>query len=241
MEFRSQTGGVVPVEIRRRRGTRRLKISLGLENQIVASVPLRVSDREVARFIEKQSVWLERQLERTPESLELSEWFGANASLSASGDCFAVEVEPGWSRRSEYRFGAGGSVVILRPSGGTEASLRRLVHNFASDALQCRVAYQAKRLGLEYASLSVRDQSSRWGSCSQRRGLSLNWRLVLLEPELEDYVILHELAHLTEMNHGPRFWALLGEYDPSYRAHEAALSAVSAAVMRVGRGGMGNG
>ena len=65
--------------------------------------------------------------------------------------------------------------------------------------------------------------------------MSLNWRLILLPPELQDYVILHELAHLTEMNHSARFWALLERYDPQRAEHEAALDALSARLMRVGR------
>ena len=97
------------------------------------------------------------------------------------------------------------------------------------------MAYHAKRLGLHYRVLSVRDQSSRWGSCSAGRGISLNWRLVLLRPELQDYVILHELAHLTEMNHGKVFWALLDQYDPDRIRHERAIDKVSAELMRVAR------
>jgi predicted metal-dependent hydrolase len=97
------------------------------------------------------------------------------------------------------------------------------------------VAYHAKRFGLSYSVLSVRDQSSRWGSCSARRGISLNWRLILLQPELQDYIILHELAHLTEMNHGKGFWALLDIYDPNRITHEANIDKTSAELMRVAR------
>jgi len=81
----------------------------------------------------------------------------------------------------------------------------------------------------------VRDQATRWASCSARGAISLNWRLVLILPELQDSIMLHELAHLTEMNHSSRFWALLDQYDPNRRAHEAALNAITAEVMRVGR------
>lgn len=239
MNFRSEDGRFVPIEIRRRKGTRRLKLTLGLENQIVASAPLRTSDAEVLRFVEKQTRWLNQQLGKAPPAIGLEAWLQQTPQLSASGDLFFVRIEDGWRGRSEYRFAEGGSVVLLRPQSGTGASLCALVLNFAKDALTCRVAYQAKRLGLSYAALSVRDQSSRWGSCSARRGISLNWRLVLLAPELQDYVILHELAHLTEMNHSAGFWALLDIYDPRRRDHEKDLNALSSQIMRVGRGGAG--
>lgn len=236
MEYRCEDGRTVPIEIRRRKGTRRLKLTFGLENQILASAPWRTGDGEVLRFIEKQERWLNRQLATAPPAIELGDWLQQSPELSASGDRFAVRLETGWKNRSEYRFAEGGSAVVLRPQGGSESSLRSLVRAFAKDALTCRVAYQAKRLDLRYDKLSVRDQSSRWGSCSTRRGISLNWRLTLLRPELQDYVILHELAHLTEMNHSPRFWALLEAYDPNRRQHEKNLDALSGQLMRVARG-----
>lgn len=226
----------MPIVIRRRKGTRRLKLTLGLENQILASAPWHSGDSEVLRFIEKQGHWLEAQLAKAPSAIGLGEWLQQVPQLSASGDQFAVRIEADWTGRSQYRFAEGGSVIVLRPCGNSESRLRELLRTFAKDALTCRVAYQAKRLDLRYTGLSVRDQSSRWGSCSTRRSISLNWRLVLLAPELQDYVILHELAHLTEMNHSPQFWALLETYDPQRRQHEKDLDARSSQLMRVGRG-----
>ena len=83
--------------------------------------------------------------------------------------------------------------------------------------------------------VSVRNQVSRWGSCSYRGTISLNWRLVLLDPELMDYVILHELAHLKQMNHSNKFWKQLEKYDPLYKKHEAAIDKISSQIMRVAR------
>ena len=80
-----------------------------------------------------------------------------------------------------------------------------------------------------------RDQSSRWGSCSSIGKISLNWRLILTAAELQDYVILHELAHLTEMNHSKSFWALLERYDAKRIEHEAELDRIGPELMRVGR------
>jgi predicted metal-dependent hydrolase len=66
--------------------------------------------------------------------------------------------------------------------------------------------------------VAIRDQRSRWGSCSPRRDISLNWRLVMMPAEVRDYVLLHELAHLRVPNHSRRFWRLLDEICPSWRA-----------------------
>lgn len=236
MEYRSENGLSVPIQIQRRKGTRRVKLSLGLQNQIVASAPWHTKDWEVLRFIDQQRHWLDQQLTKTPPTRQLGEWLQKFPRLSASGDWFTVRIERATpNQRAHYTFAEGGSVILLRPGDGSESSLRALVRRLAKDALTCRVAYQAKRLGLRYSGLSVRDQSSRWGSCSTRRGISLNWRLLLLRPALQDYVILHELAHLTEMNHGPAFWALLDGYDPERRQHERDLKMLSGELMRVAR------
>jgi predicted metal-dependent hydrolase len=238
MDLQLSCGSSVPVEVKRRKGTRHLRLSLNHHNEAVVSVPWRCSDREALKFVEKQAAWLEQQLACVPQARTLRDWLAEHPQLSGSGDRFSVRVESTSRLRADYIFDHGGAEIVLRipeVSVDTDAALLQLVKRFAKDAMLCRVALHAKRLGLKFTKLSVRDQSSRWGSCSSSGGISLNWRLVLIEPELQDYVILHELAHLTEMNHSSRFWALLDQYDPNREMHEAQLDALTAEIMRVGR------
>lgn len=68
---------------------------------------------------------------------------------------------------------------------------------------------------MKYRRVSIRDQRSRWGSCSAQKNLNFNYRLVHLSPELRDYVVVHELCHLVELNHGSKFWALVGQMIPN--------------------------
>ncbi|MGB0334089.1 MAG: M48 family metallopeptidase [Opitutales bacterium] len=235
MEFLNDAGKSLPIELRRRKGARHLKLTLGLRNQIVVSAPWRTSDRHVLHFLEAQRSWIDAQLADAPEVFTISEWLRLHPRVSVSGDILSVRVEVDPGARHGYSFDEGGSVLCLKPVGRDDASLLKLVREFARDALICRTYYHAKRVRVRIGRISVRDQSSRWGSCSASRCISLNWRLVLLEPCLQDYVILHELAHLSEMNHGPRFWSLLKSYDPDRLKHEQALDAVSSSIMRVGR------
>lgn len=225
--------------MRRRKGARHLRLSLDHSNQIVASVPWRCSEREAGKFVEAQRAWLETQLARVPRTRTLSDWFTEHPQLSGSGDRFTVQMAATERLRADYIFDNGGADIILRIPQTAECvdtALLQLVRRFAKDAMTCRLAYHAKRLDLKFTKLSVRDQSGRWGSCSSSGGISLNWRLVLVAPELQDYVILHELAHLTEMNHSRRFWALLDQYDPQRQASESALDTLTPEIMRVGRG-----
>lgn len=86
-----------------------------------------------------------------------------------------------------------------------------------------RLAVLAPRYGFTYRRVVIRNQKTRWGSCSRRGTLSFNYRILDLSPALVDYLIVHELCHLQEMNHSPRFWALVAREVPDYRAARQAL------------------
>lgn len=89
--------------------------------------------------------------------------------------------------------------------------------------LQHRVAYYAEKMKVTYGNISIRNQKTRWGSCSAKGNLSFNWRLVLLSEELMDYVIVHELAHRLEMNHSVSFWREVERILPDYKARRRRL------------------
>lgn len=93
----------------------------------------------------------------------------------------------------------------------------------ARSVIVTRVIELNKQYGFSYKSISIKNQASRWGSCSRTGNLNFNYRLLFVEPELRDYVIIHELCHLKEHNHAPKFWALVAEGDPQYRLHRKAL------------------
>ena len=84
---------------------------------------------------------------------------------------------------------------------------------------------EAVALGVSYTRLTLRDQRSRWGSCSSNGALSFNWRLVLAPHDVLDYVVVHEVCHLVEHNHGPMFWRLVERRRPNYRASKQWLDA----------------
>lgn len=239
MEFTSSAGRSFPVEVRRRKGARHMRLRLSVKNRIVVSLPWHGSDRSCLKFIDQNRRWLERQIETAPELTGIRRWLSHSPRLSARGRSFAVSIEQTPRGRAHYRVEEEAARIDLHlPLEAGDESLHRLVRQFAKEALSARAAEQAARLGLDLARLTVRDQSSRWGSCSSKRAISLNWRLVLIPAELQDYVILHELAHLTEMNHSRRFWDLLERYDPERRRHEAELDALSPRIMRVGAVGL---
>lgn len=104
----------------------------------------------------------------------------------------------------------------------SEEEVRRLKQQ-AREVLTKRTEYYKTRLGVEYAGIRIGDQKTRWGSCSSRRTLSYNWHLILMPPEIQDYVVVHELCHLIEMNHSKAFWDKVGEVLPDYQKRRAWL------------------
>ncbi|PXA04760.1 hypothetical protein DDZ13_06210 [Coraliomargarita sinensis] len=233
-EFISSSGRVLSVAVRRRKGTRHMRLSIDLHNQIVASLPWHCSDRACQKFIDQNRNWLEKQINAAPEVSGLREWLKQSPRLSAGGRSLAVSMHLSSTARAHYRINVQGSCIeFYLPDGSGEVTRYNLVLQFAKAALSDRAAELASRIGVTYRRLSVRNQSSRWGSCSSRGTISLNWRLVLIEPRLQDYVIYHEFAHLTEMNHSRRFWTLLDRYDPQREEHEKELDALTPKIMRV--------
>ena len=86
-----------------------------------------------------------------------------------------------------------------------------------------RTAYFALRMSVDYGRITIREQKTRWGSCSSKGNLNFNWKLVLLAPELLDYVVVHELAHRREMNHSKNFWKIVEAELPDYRERRRRL------------------
>ena len=93
----------------------------------------------------------------------------------------------------------------------------------AAEQLIPRLRELAARLGLTVGRVSIRNQRSRWGSCSRTGAIALNFRLVQMPPAVADYVLIHELMHLQQQNHGPRFWRLVEHACPDYREAERWL------------------
>lgn len=110
----------------------------------------------------------------------------------------------------------------------------REVRALADQALKtipARVAHYAPLVGVTYGRITIRNQKTRWGSCSAKGNLNFNCLLMLTPPEIQDYVVIHELCHRKEMNHSPRFWAEVARVCPDYAVHRQWLKDNGAALL----------
>ena len=115
---------------------------------------------------------------------------------------------------------AGDEYHLTLPEPGEDAAVRAAIRSTLSavalSRIRDRLDYYAPRLGVRPGRVAIRDQKSRWGSCSRKGNLNFNWKLVMAPPAVLDYVVIHELCHLIEFNHSPRFWSLVEGQMPEY-------------------------
>lgn len=144
-----------------------------------------------------------------------------HAPESAISDFVASRAD--WIRRALERF------MPFRPYVRRKSSRREyLKHRESARALVLsRLPELNRAYGFKYGRVAIKDQKSRWGSCSERGNLNFNYRLALVSPRLADYVIVHELCHIAEFNHSPQFWALVERSLPDYRERRAELRRLS--------------
>ena len=105
-----------------------------------------------------------------------------------------------------------------------DAAQEKELRERAKSVLAQRTAYFARQVGVTYGRITVRDQKTRWGSCSQTGNLNFNFRLILAPPEVLDYVVIHELCHRRQMNHSAQFWQEVAQVLPDYRKRKAWLT-----------------
>jgi predicted metal-dependent hydrolase len=183
--------------------------------------------RQVVPFVEEKRPWIERTLRRIREAEEAAAVRladGGSVPYLGRSLSLGVRVEPGRQRsfvalrgdRLEVAVGSPGSAAVR---DALEAWYRRR----ARVEVEPRLDAACKRAGTRYTRLSIRAQRTRWASCSSTGAMSFNWRLLLAPPEILDYVVEHEVAHLEVLDHSPRFWRLLGSRSPAYREHERWL------------------
>lgn len=192
------------------------------------SVPLRTPLGEVERFVRSHGPWLLDRLRAQaqapqPQLLEAAE----GVSLPLFGRALVLRLVS--ARAARWRGAADGGEELLLPAGvDPQRALVRALRARALAWYRGRVEEYCHRLGVEVPAVSLSSAATRWGSCSTRSGIRLHWRLIHLEPALIDYVVAHEVAHLAEMNHSPRFWAVVERLYPDWRTARAALRRAAA-------------
>jgi predicted metal-dependent hydrolase len=201
------------VRVRRHRAARRYTLRIhSVTREVVLTMPPRGSLKQASAFAQKHGAWIAARLERLPKAAPFAD--GAMVPLR------------GIDTRIVHRQGARGTVWLETGSdgerllcvAGAAPHVARRVRDYlkreAKSDLEAASKRAAEALGVTVKRVSIRDQSSRWGSCSSTGVLSYSWRLILAPDFVLDYLACHEVAHLVEMNHSRRFWKLVERICP---------------------------
>lgn len=214
---------IVPYALRR---SRRRSIGLVVDEAgLRVGAPLRASLAEVEQIIVKHGRWVLGKLdqwaarERRP-TIHVRD----GARLPLLGGVAGIRVETGANR---FRWNDDGVILALRPDRSAPELLERALRERASGHFAGRLTHFASRMELPLPPLALTAARSRWGSCSRKSGIRLNWRLIHAPPHLIDYVVVHELAHLRQMNHSAQFWREVEAVIPDHHAARGELRRLS--------------
>ncbi|MFN3986519.1 MAG: M48 family metallopeptidase [Rhodocyclaceae bacterium] len=224
-ELRRIRVGEREVEFVLRRSTRKtLSLQVG-RNGVRLSAPATTPVGEAERFLLANGDWLLDRLGRLDVRREEDVFrIEDGARFPLLGRVSRVRLDGGGARRVRWVHAADGVEELWLPQSGRQA--RAMVSALQGRALGWfggRVEEYCHRLGLAVPVVRVTTARTRWGSCSARSGIRLHWRLIHLPPQLGDYVVAHEVAHLLEMNHSARFWAVVASLYPDWRTARAQL------------------
>jgi predicted metal-dependent hydrolase len=213
---------VYPVRIRRHRQARRYTLRInGPSREVVLTVPPRGTLKEARAFAQKHGAWIAARLKRLPQVTP----FAHGAVVPLRGEPHRIAHRPQVRGTVWTEAGDDGEQLIC-VTGDAAHHNRRIATFLMREAkrdLGAASRRYAAALGIAFKRISVRDQSSRWGSCSNTGVLSFSWRLILAPPFVLDYLAAHEVAHLVELNHSPRFWRLLRKLNPDCERAKAWL------------------
>lgn len=221
------------VRLRRHRHARRYTLRIHSVNRdVVLTMPPRGTLKQAQEFAEKHGAWIAARLERLPEPAP----FADGALIPLRGVDHRITHRPG-RRGTVWAEETAAGERFLCVVGDTPHIARR-VADFLKREVKRDLEEASRRaaaaLGVTMRRVSIRDPSSRWGSCSSTGVLSYSWRLIFAPPYVLEYLAAHEVAHLVEMNHSRRFWRLVEKVYPDYQRAKAWLDAHGAGLHRYG-------
>jgi len=181
---------------------------------VIVTLPVSCDLGEAGQFLNRNFDWVRERLTSLPQPVA----FADGTAMPLRGEAHVLEFTGAAGTGVTREGWPGAGTSVLKVAGPAQRAPRRLKDWLVAEArrdLDACVLKHARVLALRPKRIAVRDQTSRWGSCSTTGLLSFSWRLILAPPPVLDYVAAHEVAHLGEMNHSARFWALVRKTMPN--------------------------
>jgi len=212
--------------IRSRRKTCEIRITP--EGALQVRGPLRMAEKKMLALLEEKSDWIRSKLEviRKSASARQDRQFKSGDGYPYLGKAYPLHIVENANKARVTVVLEATEFLITTPKHDAESiriALEKWSRKQAAQILPERVRIHEARMGLKCMQVTVKDQKKRWGSCSSRGNINLNWRLVLMPPEVMDSVVIHELAHLVHPNHSAHYYQYLSRFNPAYKDHDRWL------------------
>ncbi len=221
--------------IRKSNRARRINLRIRSKEKAVLTLPRWTSFKEGYSFLTNQKNWLEQKVKNFPLTQNLSQYFLDGGQIWLSEKPVFLRWEIDTDRKRLFTESLEDCIHLSFPDEeNIEKSLLGFLRELARDDLRSRLLALSSEAGLNWEKVRIGNQRSRWGSCSAKKTISLNWRLILLPYEIANYVIYHELAHLKHLNHSARFWEYLEKICPNSKVYDKSLLKVGKTVIRLG-------
>jgi predicted metal-dependent hydrolase len=219
--------GISGCHLRRSTRARHLRIELRPDRSLLVVIPTGMREDQWLSFVLSKKRWIERNLNRLgsdhPEAKVKVVEFPLEIELLSTSNKYKICRTTGHQNRASL---VNDSLHLVCTDTSDDQSyqlMRRWLMGRARVEFTHRLDSMSKTAGLDWCRLSIRGQKTRWGSCSAKGNISLNFKLLFLPSNLVDHVLLHELAHVRELNHSQNFWALLKNLDPYCEQHRIDL------------------
>ena len=210
---------------------RHVRLRVTPQHGLEVVVPRGYSPARVPGLLERKQGWIRAALgraevERQSRGFATAWKLPDTIELPALGQTWQVSAKETDAARTAVRETVPGRLLIhgrIADEDACRAALTRWLARQADTHLPPRLGELSRQLGLRFRRVCIRRQRTRWGSCSHHKAISLNAKLLFLAPALVRYVMIHELCHLAEMNHSPRFWSLVRKHHAEFRTHDREL------------------
>lgn len=205
-----------------------LKLRVLPNGSLQVTTPRWTPQWQIKHFITQNQDWINKQLAHLPKPSDKNQ---VPAAVQLFGRLYQLKIK--YDHQLPIGLHIFDDFLILNPANPDlidgqwhqifQKQLDRFLKKTARAYIFPRTTELAKKMHITYGRISLKEQSSRWGSCSSMGNLNFNWRLVHCPPDVIDYVVIHELSHRQEMNHSRAFWQLVESYDPAYKLHRGWL------------------
>lgn len=209
-----------PYKIKKHRQAKKVKLRASKNDGLEVTVPYRFNLNQIPGILEENRVWITKKLLEL--KLKQSSDLPHQVIFNAINEIWTIEYMQ-TNVKLQIIARPQNEIVLIGNVADVNSCKKKLitwVKNLAKPRLSAQLQALSKKTNLDYVNVTIRDQKTLWGSCTSKKSISLNYKLIFLPPNLVTHIMLHELCHTQHLNHSNQFWNLVAKYDVTWQIHK---------------------